>query len=253
MDIEKKKCNKCLNIKPIIDFYKGRSECIVCGKKYREENKEKIKLQKQEYYKLNKEHIKNRINIYVENNESLVKQRKVNYRKNNKTKICEWQKQHRLDNIDKLKQKGRKYFSENKEKIGIRVKKYRKTEKAKTWWREYRKKLKQNPQHRIARALRDRIRDALQNNRKYGKSMDLLGCSIQFYKSYLESKFQYGMSWENYGQHGWHIDHIIPCISFDLTIEENQRKCFNYANTQPLWAEDNFSKGSKQYEIGELN
>lgn len=51
------------------------------------------------------------------------------------------------------------------------------------------------------------------------------------------------MTWEN--KHLWHIDHIRPCASFDLTIPEQQRQCFKYLNCQPLWAKDNLSKGDK--------
>ena len=50
-------------------------------------------------------------------------------------------------------------------------------------------------------------------------------------------------AWDNYGE--WHIDHIRPCSSFDLTIQEQQVQCFNYKNLQPLWAIDNISKGAK--------
>jgi hypothetical protein len=53
------------------------------------------------------------------------------------------------------------------------------------------------------------------------------------------------MSWGNYGLHGWHVDHIIPCASFDLTDPEQQRQCFHYTNLQPLWAEDNLRKSDK--------
>ena len=53
------------------------------------------------------------------------------------------------------------------------------------------------------------------------------------------------MSWENYGMHGWHLDHIIPCCSFNLQNEEELKKCFHYSNYQPLWAKDNLSKGGK--------
>ena len=72
----------------------------------------------------------------------------------------------------------------------------------------------------------------------------MLGCSIDELKGYLESKFENGMSWENYGKGGWHIDPIKPCASFDLRSELNQKKCFHYTNLQPLWWEDNLSKGS---------
>ena len=51
------------------------------------------------------------------------------------------------------------------------------------------------------------------------------------------------MTWDNHGE--WHIDHIKPCASFDLTDADQQRECFNYTNLQPLWAKDNLSKGAK--------
>ena len=73
--------------------------------------------------------------------------------------------------------------------------------------------------------------------------MELLGCSIEKLWEHLESKFQPGMTRENHGK--WHIDHIRPCISFNLTDLEQQKICFHYTNLQPLWAEDNLKKGAK--------
>ena len=73
--------------------------------------------------------------------------------------------------------------------------------------------------------------------------MSDLGCTIPELKQYLESKFQEGMTWENWGVHGWHIDHIIPLSSFDLTCREQFLKVCHYTNLQPLWAKDNLSKG----------
>ena len=64
-------------------------------------------------------------------------------------------------------------------------------------------------------------------------------------KIYLESLFQEGMTWDNYNFYGWHIDHIIPIASFDLSDPEQQKKCFHYTNLQPLWASDNLQKGVK--------
>jgi hypothetical protein len=74
--------------------------------------------------------------------------------------------------------------------------------------------------------------------------MELLGCSISDFRKYLEKQFSEGMTWDNHGFNGWHIDHIKPCASFDLTIPEEQQKCFHYSNMQPLWAQDNLSKSS---------
>ena len=73
--------------------------------------------------------------------------------------------------------------------------------------------------------------------------MKLLGCSVEDFKNYFENKFKEGMIWENYGK--WHIDHIRPCVSFDLTKVEEQKKCFYYTNLQPLWAKENHIKSGK--------
>jgi hypothetical protein len=98
--------------------------------------------------------------------------------------------------------------------------------------------------------MRCRIRYALkpQNAVKSQKVSELLGCSIQEAMNHIESQFKERMTWDNYGFYGWHIDHIIPCASFDLTDPEQQKKCFHYTNIQPLWGHENFSKGSKILE-----
>ena len=75
--------------------------------------------------------------------------------------------------------------------------------------------------------------------------MELVGCSIPDLIKHLESKFQEGMNWSNYGFYGWHIDHIRPCSSFNLLNEEEQKQCFHYTNLQPLWAKDNLQKHNK--------
>jgi hypothetical protein len=93
--------------------------------------------------------------------------------------------------------------------------------------------------------LRTRIYHAMKKDTKGKKTKELLGCSIQELKIYLESKFREGMSWGNYGKYGWHIDHIIPCSMFDLTNLEQQKKCFHYSNLQPLWAVENLKKYNK--------
>lgn len=70
---------------------------------------------------------------------------------------------------------------------------------------------------------------------------EILGCSIEEFRKYIETKFQDGMTLENYGK--WHLDHIKP-ISLAQTEEEVIKLC-NYTNFQPLWAYDNMSKGNK--------
>ena len=55
------------------------------------------------------------------------------------------------------------------------------------------------------------------------RTVELLGCSLDELKTYLESKFQPGMTWDNYSRNGWTIDHILPLSSFNL-IDQNQLK-----------------------------
>lgn len=98
---------------------------------------------------------------------------------------------------------------------------------------------------RITGALRNRLGDAIKGRNRSAKTMQLLGCTVEFLMDHIASQFQPGMSWENWGQKTWHIDHIRPCASFDLTDPEQQRQCFHYSNLQPLWAADNIRKGAK--------
>ncbi len=76
--------------------------------------------------------------------------------------------------------------------------------------------------------------------------MEYLGCTIGELVKYLESKFEDDMGWHNYGR--WHIDHIKPISKFNLVNTEQKKKACHYTNLQPLWAEDNLSKGARYYE-----
>jgi hypothetical protein len=78
---------------------------------------------------------------------------------------------------------------------------------------------------------------------KTATTMKLVGCSRTQLRDHLAGLFSDGMTWENYGE--WHIDHIQPCASFDLTDPEQQKLCFHYTNLQPLWGQDNLSKGAR--------
>ena len=75
-------------------------------------------------------------------------------------------------------------------------------------------------------------------------SLSIVGCdNWEILKNYIESMFIEGMTWENYGPNGWHVDHIIPL--FTAKTEEDIFKLCHYTNLQPLWAEDNLKKGKK--------
>jgi len=107
------------------------------------------------------------------------------------------------------------------------------------------KYLKENINFHIASALRIRLCSAIVNSSKAGSAVSDLGCTIEFFKSYIEQLFQPGMSWDNWGLYGWHLDHIIPLSSINLSERGQFLKAAHYTNYQPLWALDNYKKGSK--------
>ena len=100
-------------------------------------------------------------------------------------------------------------------------------------------------QFRLKKTLRSRLGHAIKGNFKAGSAVGDLGCSIEFFKQYLESKFQPGMTWNNWSRTGWHIDHIIPLCKFDLSNEVELKKACHYSNMQPMWREDNLRKSGK--------
>lgn len=111
---------------------------------------------------------------------------------------------------------------------------------------EYRKRrIANDPQYRVAKNLRGRLRSALKGALKNDKTFNLIGCTPYELYQYLESKFTEGMTWDNYGIDGWCVDHIVPCSAFDLNDSTEQKQCFHYTNLQPMWFKDNLSKSDK--------
>jgi hypothetical protein len=101
-----------------------------------------------------------------------------------------------------------------------------------------------------------RIREILTQDKSM-RTMEYTGCSLEELKVHLESQFQEGMTWDNYGTYtfdndksGWHIDHIIPCAAFNFEDILEQRACFYYLNLQPLCGGDNIKK-SDSFDIKE--
>lgn len=104
-----------------------------------------------------------------------------------------------------------------------------------------------DPAYRIMCVLRATIACRLARvraGRKSASTIKLLGCTITSFMRYLESHFQPGMSWTNYGVK-WQIDHELPCAMFDLRNPEHQKACFHFSNLAPLWTEDNQRKSDK--------
>jgi len=157
-------------------------------------------------------------------------------------------KQYYLDNKEKLLQQHKDYHKNNKKHVKEQTKEYRKIHKLEISkrilkWQRFQRKT--NINFKLKDNLRRRINFALKNNQKSAKTIELLGCSIEFLKQHLESQFKEGMNWKNHTINGWHIDHIYPCASFNLSKPEEQQICFHWSNLQPLWWYDNLNKRDK--------
>lgn len=217
-------CSKCN-----FDNYLAKGLCGKCyNKKYFQLSKNKKKLIKYNYK--NRKKIKNYMkNYYNKNKENILKKTKDYYQKN-KEKIKNYNQQLKIK--ERLKKYNKEYFLKNKEKLKLKYKGYDKRRREK------------DINYRLLTLLRSRLSGSIKYRKTIKKqsTMNLLGCSIDFFCKYLEKQFKERMNWQNMGKSSWVIDHIKPCCSFDLTKLEEQKKCFHYTNLRPLWWNDNQEK-----------
>jgi len=220
--------------------------CKECRKKYgtiyREKYKKEINQRKIEYkktntekvketnristrkYKLNnKEKIKTQSKLYSKKNQERIKISRKLYKENNKEKITKYN----LDNKEKIKKYKQNYYQSKKNKINQSIK----------------LKYKNNPLFRLKSLVRNRTIKFLKLKKvnKSSKTFEMIGCTPMELKSHIEKLFLYGMTWKN--QSLWHIDHIVPLSS--AKNEDDIFKLCHYSNLQPLWSEDNLRKSNK--------
>lgn len=170
-------------------------------------------------------------------NKDEVKEKRKKYNSRADIKIIRNQKRRAYDQTEKGQQRRIKNYLKQKSKPDFR-------DKANAYRR---KKEKNDPIFKMNGSLRRYINKTLKIHKspKYHKLNEVLGCSVYELKKYLETKFQPGMTWENHGLYGWHIDHIKPLSKFNMLNSNEQKKAFHYTNLQPLWAKDNLKKGNK--------
>ena len=147
-----------------------------------------------------------------------------------------------------LSYKGRRDVKKYQQSIKFKEtrKKYLQSDEGKAIYNKYfKERRKSDPIFKLANTARTRIVSFLKtrNINKKSSTAEMVGCSSKFLKEYLEKKFTLGMTWQNHGKHGWHIDHIVPLAS--ATTAENMKKLMHYTNLQPMWATENLKKGNK--------
>lgn len=174
------------------------------------------------------------------------------YRNECKTCKKESHKEYHILNREKYNEKCRQYdASHKKEKRDYNQNYYSKNRKKIIKQNDAYKQNKRDTDllYRLADNQRTRLYIAIKNNQKQGSAIRDLGCSIPELKEHIEKQWQEGMSWDNWTLDGWHIDHIKPLASFDLTDLTQFKAAVHYTNLQPMWAENNLSKGAKVYDI----
>ena len=259
-----KTCSKCGVEKALEEFYLKRGGC--CKKchnhwvrEHYKRNVDRIAAQKRKYRERNPDKVATQQRESRRRNAHKHKAYHCKYRKRHadRRKAC----QRAYDKANVIKKQ--EYNKRNAGRITAYQRAYRKRDAYGAYFRERYKqnakmiiarivlrtkeRLKSDSVFRILFSCRARLRNVLKGQMKSGRTFDLIGCTPACLRNHIESQFIDGMSWDNYGQGKgkWHIDHILPCASFDLSKEDQQRLCFHWTNLQPLWGEDNIRKGAK--------
>lgn len=165
----------------------------------------------------------------IESNKRYINKPGIKEKKNNVTK--EWYKQ----NKEHRKEYLREYREKNYEKIKEVKRNYEKTRKS------------NDPIYKLIGNFRTAIYTVLKENNvtKYGHYFEILGYQPEQLINHLESQFNDGMTWDNYGE--WHVDHKLPITYFKFNeVTDNEfKKCWSLENLQPMWGNENISKSNK--------
>lgn len=258
-ELQVKTCTKCNLEQPLTEFYKKptnksgiNSNCKHCCRSatriHSIKNITKIHERQKEYRENNKEKIRLRRVIYLEENKEHISEKRKEWKATNKEKVAERNKDINRFGGDKEKEKAyyKEKYQRNREKILARTVNYAKNNRKKITEREgMLRKQKKASDNVFAIKLRigDLIRKSLKSKGylKNSRTYQILGCTNEEFKDYIEKQFTDGMNWNNRSE--WHIDHITPMAL--AKTEDDAIKLNHYENLRPLWAIDNLKKGRK--------
>lgn len=230
-----KTCKKCNNEKELTDFYQNKKykdgfnpTCKRCETErslsYYKENRDKQLVNKKIRYNKNRDRELEKKREYDKLNKQIINKRARERYQNNK----EYAKEYYINNREKILNRNRKWIEDNKEYFNILN-----SNNTKRW-------LKQHPHIVAWRQILYRTIYSF-NLKKESKTVELLGYSADDLKRHIESLFEIGMTWENWGE--WHIDHKYPLSLFDKLTPISVVNALE--NLRPLWASDNIKKSNK--------
>lgn len=192
--------------------------------------------------------------VWRERHPQKVREENRKYRENNSEKIKEYAKKYR----EKKKAQKLTLTVSPKQQLTAEERKAKRREAKKKHYAKYPGKLaaekkkrydrlKNTPEFKITRNLRKRLKKVLKKKTQLGDFVNLIGCSVTELKLHLESQFQEGMNWDNYGE--WHIDHIKPICAFNLNDALEVARINHYTNLRPLWKEENCAKAARDVKL----
>lgn len=176
------------------------------------------------------------------------KKYKQNHASKNKQKIAQKKRQYRLHNLDKIKEHKKQYYLKNREHTINKSTKWVKDNRNKRneYFRKYvTKKRQEDKLFNLTEKIRHRTYQLFrQKNFIKNKSFkDYIGCTVEYLAQHLQLQFKDGMNWDLVINGEIHIDHIKP-----ISLAKNEEEIYqlsHYTNLQPLWANENMSKGNK--------
>jgi hypothetical protein len=155
------------------------------------------------------------------------------YKAERKQEISEYNKNYKKEKKQEISEYNKQYFINNSTAIKIRRHGYTK---------DYHLR---NPQAKLHHNMRTRMTKILRNQRSNYSSRKLLGCDTQMFQDWLEFQFQFnpGYTLDNYGSM-WHMDHCVPCSKFNITLDNDIKRCFHWSNIKPMDPEKNNEKNN---------
>lgn len=212
-----KQCQSCRETFAVSNFHKNKSKKNGLSEFCKECKKQKDR----EYRSRNLERCREKSRLYYQSH---------------REEIIKRTRQYAVDNADYIKKKRAKHFQENKER-----------------WNQYGKdRAKVDPVYRMKVHVRKILIKALNGHSKSKSTQEIIGCSYEELRLYIESQFEPWMNWDNKGlyngtfNYGWDVDHIIPLCSADSP--EKILSLNHYTNLQPLCSHVNRNIKRDKYE-----
>lgn len=220
--------------------------CCDCQKlaydEWRGKKSDHLKEYRRRTYSENKHEIRARWSEWsAENHESLLASKRRRYSENREAAL-DYARRYRAENKDKVRASTDRWKENNPDHVRALWRKWYE-ENGKDRDREKRA----TPRGRLEMAMSRAVYSALRGLKGFRKWEELLGYDADALAAHLESQFSLGMTWDNYGCKGWHVDHIVPRSAFKYQSSEDDefKQCWALSNLQPLWWRDNLSKGAK--------